>query len=43
VEYGGAGVDLWLPATIKLTLAGIALLALAAWLFRRRFAQGARA
>ena len=43
VEYAGAGVDLWLPATLKLVLTGVALLALAAWLFRRRFAQGARA
>ncbi len=43
VEYGGAGPVAWLPAALKLVLAGAALLALAAWLFRRRFAKGGRA
>ncbi len=41
VEYGGAGVG-WLPAAGKLALVGAALLALAAAIFRRRFAKGAR-
>ncbi len=43
VEYGGAGPAAWLPVALKLALLGAALLALAAWLFRRHFAKGGRA
>lgn len=43
VEYGGAGPAAWLPAALKLALLGAALLALAAWLFRRHFAKGGHA
>jgi ABC-2 type transport system permease protein len=43
VEYGGAGPAAWLPVALKLALLGTALLALAAWLFRRHFAKGGRA
>jgi len=43
VEYGGAGPAVWLPVALKLALLGAALLALAAWLFRRHFAKGGRA
>jgi ABC-2 type transport system permease protein len=43
VEYGGAGPAAWLPVALKLALTGAALLALAAWLFRQRFAKGGRA
>ncbi|HQF39511.1 MAG TPA: hypothetical protein PK322_10380, partial [Opitutaceae bacterium] len=43
VEYGGAGPGAWAPAALQLALLGAALLALAAWLFRRQFAKGGRA
>ncbi len=43
VEYGGAGSGAWAPAALQLALLGAALLALAAWLFRRQFAKGGRA
>jgi len=41
VEYGG-GAAWWYPV-LKLTLLGVALLALSALLFRRHFAKGGRA
>jgi hypothetical protein len=42
LEYGG-GTAPWVLAALKLALAGALCLALASWLFRRRFRQGARA
>lgn len=42
LEYGG-GAAPWVLAALKLALAGALCLALASWLFRRRFLRGARA
>ena len=42
LEYGDPATP-WLPALLKLALAGAFLLLLAAWLFRRHFAKGGRA
>ena len=42
MEYGDPATP-WLPAALKLALAGALLLALAAGLFRRHFAKGGRA